>query len=96
MPDSPQKRQLGAKAESYRLTMAQWRTSPPTPGRSEALEEMVLALYQKVMEVLRRASLDLTPGGFTVAEDEDEDAPPSSTPIGRIRLQGAQGGKEKP
>jgi hypothetical protein len=92
MPDSPQKRQLGAKAESYRRTIEQWRMSPPPPARRDALDEMVLALHGKLLEVLRRSSLELTPGPLRVESDEDDDPPSSATPLGRVKL---RGGKEK-
>jgi hypothetical protein len=90
MPDSPQKRQLGAKAESYRRTIEQFRAARPDAGRSEALDEMVLALHGKLLEVMRRDSLDLTPGPGRVGsyEEEDEDTPPPSTPLARVQLRG--------
>lgn len=91
MPDSPQKRQLGAKAESYRRTLEQFGTSPPLPARSDALDEMVLALHGKLLEVMRRDSLDLTPGpGRGELFEEDEDTPPPSTPLARVKLRGSK------
>jgi hypothetical protein len=90
MPDSPQKRQLGAKAESYRRTIEQFRTSRPAPDRSAALDEMVLALHGKLLEVMRRDSLDLTPGPVRVGSIEDEDTPPPSTPLARVQLRGSK------
>ena len=92
MPDSPQKRQLGAKAASYRRTIDQFQATPPTAGQSDALDDMVLALQGKVLEVLRRDSLDLTPGPLRVESAEEEEAeepPPSSTPLARVRLRGS-------
>ena len=62
MPDSPQKRQLGAKAESYKRALEQWANAPPTTSQRNALRDMVLALHAKLVEVMRRSSLDLTPG----------------------------------
>ena len=88
MPDSPQKRQLGAKAESYRRTLDQFRTAPPPPARSAALDEMVLALHGKLLEVMRRDSLDLTPGPMRAYEPDEEDTPPPSTPLARVQLRG--------
>jgi hypothetical protein len=89
MPDSPQKRQLGAKAESYRRTVEQLRAARPDPARSEALDEMVLALHGKLLDVMRRDSLDLTPGPGRVSSfEEDEDTPPPSTPLARVQLRG--------
>jgi len=56
MPDSPQKRQIRAKADTYRRTIDQFRTSRITAAQREALDEMVLALHGKLLEVLRRTS----------------------------------------
>ena len=82
VPDSPQKRQLGSKAEAYRRTLQSWRVHAPSQDQRDALYEMVIALQTKLLEVLRRESLDLTPGVARVAEEEE----PPSTPIGRVRL----------
>jgi hypothetical protein len=94
MPDSPQKRQLSTKADTYRRTLDQFRTSRVTQGQRDALDEMVLALHGKLLDVLRRASLDLTPGPIRAfLDDEDDDEPPpSSTPLARVQL---RGNKEK-
>jgi hypothetical protein len=88
LPDSPQKRQLGAKAESYARTIEGWRLAPPSPDRRDALYDMVLALHAKLLEVMRRESLDLTPAGLRPQDDDEEheDPPPSSTPIARVSL----------
>jgi len=81
LADSPQKRQLGAKALSYQRTMAQWRVAKPTQAQRDALHEMVIGLQAKLMEVLRRDSLDLTPGtGVRAVQPE-----PPSTAIGRLQ-----------
>jgi hypothetical protein len=92
MPDSPQKRQLGTKADTYRRTLDQFRTSRVTPAQRDALDEMVLALHGKLLDVLRRASLDLTPGPIRAFLDDEDDPPPSSTPLARVQL---RGNKEK-
>ena len=90
MPDSPQKRQLGTKAATYRRTLDQFRTSRVTAAQRDALDEMVLALHGKLLEVLRRSSLDLTPGPLRVEVDDEEDPPPSSTPLARVQLRGSR------
>ncbi len=88
MPDSPQKRQLSTKADTYRRTLDQFRGSRVTPAQCQALDEMVLELHGKLLDVLRRESLDLTPGPIRALTEEDdgEDPPPSSTPLARVRL----------
>jgi hypothetical protein len=95
MPDSPQKRQLGAKAVSYRRTIEELETSRSTEARHVALDEMVLTLHGKLLEVLRRSSLDLTPGPMRVELDDEEDPPPSSTPLARVQLRGTNENKDK-
>jgi hypothetical protein len=93
MEDSPQRRQLRTKADTYRRTLDQFRTSRVTEGQRDALDEMVLALHGKLLDVLRRASLDLTPGPIRAfLDDEDDEPPPSSTPLARVQL---RGNKEK-
>ena len=84
MPDSPQKRQLGAKAMSYQRTLAQWRAQKPTNAQRDALHDMVLELQAKLMEVLRRDSLDLTPG-TGVRALTPSGVPIVGTAIARIR-----------
>ena len=97
MPDSPQKRQIRAKADTYRRTLDQFRTSRVTEGQRDALDEMVLALHGKLLEVLRRTSLDLTPGPLRFDAEEDDDPPPSSTtPLARVKLRGARARPDKP
>jgi hypothetical protein len=97
MPDSPQKRQIRAKAETYRRTIDQFRTSRVTAAQRDALDEMVLGLHGKLLEVLRRTSLDLTPGPLRFDAEEDEDLPPSSTtPLARLKLRGGRAGPDKP
>jgi hypothetical protein len=63
MPDSPQKRQLGAKAATYQRVLQSWGASPPTDSQRAALRDQILQLHAKLVEVLRRDSLDLTPAG---------------------------------
>jgi hypothetical protein len=84
MPESPQKRQLGAKAMTYQRTLAQWRAHPPTNAQRDALHDMVLELQAKLMEVLRRDSLDLTPG-MGVRALTPSGMPAVGTAIARIR-----------
>ena len=84
MPESPQRRLLGAKAEGYRRTIAHFRTSRPTEAQCDALDEMVLELHGKLLDVLRRSSLDLTPAPLRI--DDDDEPPPSSTPFARVQL----------
>lgn len=103
MPDSPQKRQLSTKADTYRRTIDQFRTSRVSTAQCEALDDMVLGLHGKLLEVLRRTSLDLTPGPLPVDlddvetgdsgagfADEDDEPPPSSTPVARVKLRRAR------
>jgi hypothetical protein len=87
MPDSPQKRQLGAKAESLQRALHQWRTSPSTAAQRAALRDVVLALHAKLREVIRRDSLDLTPGAGI--RHAGPSSPASVNPLGRIRRRGA-------
>jgi hypothetical protein len=98
MPDSPQKRQIRTKAETYRRTIEQFRSSRVTAAQRAALDEMVLGLHGKLLEVLRRTSLDLTPGPLRFdTEEEDDDPPPSSTtPLARLKLRGGTGRPGKP
>jgi hypothetical protein len=110
MPESPQKRQLKTKADTYRRTIDQFRSSRVSPAQCEALDDMVLGLHGKLLEVLRRNSLDLTPGPLAVdmedidtgdARDsgvdfaDDDEPPPSSTPVARVKLRSGRTGPDK-
>jgi hypothetical protein len=92
MAESPQKRQLGAKALSYKRTLEQWRATRPTPAQRDALHDMVIDLQAKLMEVLRRDSLDLTPGtGIRAVSSPSSPPPPPTTAIARIRKRSSDG-----
>ena len=59
LPDSPRVRDLRARVESYRRTLARWSAVKPSADQRAALRELVLDLRTRALDL--RASAAATP-----------------------------------